>query len=166
LRPRDLGDWSFDERPSNVQAVATSEDDFYPWYLWLIAGPVAHASNAVREDLNSKGAGITPAGRMKANEVRRALGGGAADIVQRSWAMEGPRERPQERPCALYEFKRDNALLVNDQGTLTRLVELARVPGGYNFKTGAKGAPLGSNEGKILNLLSQASLLLQDWHAR
>ncbi|KAJ6454724.1 hypothetical protein C8R47DRAFT_221876 [Mycena vitilis] len=92
---------------------------------------------------------------MKANEVRRALAGGAADIVQRSWAMEGLLERPQERPCALYEFKRDNALLVDDQGTLTRLVELASVPGGYNFKTGAKGAQLGSNEGKILNLLSQ-----------
>jgi hypothetical protein len=83
LRPRDVGDWSFYESPSSVPPVANTETECYAWYLWLVASHVAHASNAVCYVLNLRGANIDIHGVMRADEVRRTIGGGATDIVQR-----------------------------------------------------------------------------------
>ncbi|KAJ7714829.1 hypothetical protein DFH07DRAFT_974358 [Mycena maculata] len=117
LRPRDVGDWTFDESPSSVPQVANIETEFYAWYLWLVASPVAHA---VCYALNLRGANIDIRGVMRADEVRRTIGGGATDIVQH-W-FEWRDGVAWTKTCILHEFKRDNVLRVDDQCTLAHLI--------------------------------------------
>jgi hypothetical protein len=159
FRSRDIGDWSFDEHPTYVPPVASIETEFYGWYLWLVASPVAHASNAVCDALNLRGANIDIYSVMRADEVRKTMGGGATDIVQR-W-FQWRNDVPWTKTCILHEFKRDNVLRVDDQCTLGHLVALASTTDGYHFRAAGATAKYSSHEGKNFNLVCQASIQLQ-----
>jgi hypothetical protein len=101
---------------------------------------------------------------MRADEVRRTVGGGATDIAQR-W-FEWRDGVPWTKTCILHELKRDNVLRVDDQCTLAHLVELANTKDSYHFRTAGATAQYSSQEGNIFNLICQASILLQAATAR
>lgn len=157
FEPQDLGDWSFERRPSWQPEIATIENDFYAWYRWLVVSPVAHASNAVCHALNLRGADIPIHGFMKSAEVYKTTGGGAADIVQRWFDQSNTVDGfPFIKDCIPHEFKRDKVLQVNDCSTLARLAELADATGGYHFRTAGSTSYSSSHEGKLFHLICQA----------
>ncbi|KAJ6493273.1 hypothetical protein C8R45DRAFT_1095777 [Mycena sanguinolenta] len=118
LRTRDVGDWSFDESPTSVP-LATTEFHFYGWYLWLVASPIAHASDVVCGVLNLRGANIGISGVMRADEVSNTRGG-ASDILQ--YWFEWRNDKTLTKTCILREFKPDNVLLVDDEHMLAHLI--------------------------------------------
>ncbi|KAJ7090920.1 hypothetical protein B0H15DRAFT_249338 [Mycena belliarum] len=149
----DTSDWSFGRNPNLLSPSVDSEPGFYPWFLRLIAAPVAHACNAVCTVLEDKGAGIHIPGFIRADIViKTSTCGGAADLIQRRYQ---PATKTYLRtPCSLYEFKCDNVLRVADTSTLARLVELAHTTTGYDFRAD-KSAQYSSHEGKLYNMICQ-----------
>ncbi|KAJ7090924.1 hypothetical protein B0H15DRAFT_948674 [Mycena belliarum] len=154
LDQADTSDWSFGRNPNLLSPSVDSEPGFYPWFLRLIAAPVAHACNAVCTVLEDKGAGIHIPGFIRADIVIKTSSGGAADLIQRRYQ---PATKAYLRtPCSLYEFKCDNVLRVADTSTLARLVELAHTTTGYDFRAD-KSAQYSTHEGKLYNMICQAS---------
>ncbi|KAJ7217643.1 hypothetical protein B0H12DRAFT_1153433 [Mycena haematopus] len=139
--PRDLGDWSFNENPSRISSFTTFEPNFYAWYRWLVAYPVAHASNAVCHVLNSMAPTSTSTalrGPMKSATPPQMVESFNAGS---SGAMVAPGGKPA---CCM----NSNATTsVDGQHTLARLVELANRKDGYQFRAHS------SREGKLFDFI-------------